>query len=98
MPDTTVRLSNLRAGGLDILERMNPSDAQQVKADPSLQFASISGLGYQQFYFNVANGERAKNNPFKDERVRRAFELTLDRNIINEVVGDRKSTRLNSSH
>ncbi|MBO1113447.1 ABC transporter substrate-binding protein [Bordetella petrii] len=87
IPDTTVRLSNLRAGGLDILERMNPSDAQQVKADPSLQFAPISGLGYQQFYFNVANGERAKTNPFADERVRRAFELTLDRNIINEVVG-----------
>jgi len=87
IPDTTVRLSNLRAGGLDILERMNPSDAQQVKADPSLQFAPVSGLGYQQFYFNVANGERAKNNPFTDERVRRAFELTLDRNIINEVVG-----------
>src|SRR5690606_33116063 len=87
IPDSTVRLSNLRAGGLDILERMNPSDAQQVKADSSLQFASVSGLGYQQFYFNVANGERAKTNPFADERVRRAFELTLDRNIINEVVG-----------
>ena len=87
IPDTTVRLSNLRAGGLDILERMNPSDAQQVKSDSSLQFAPISGLGYQQFYFNVANGERAKTNPFTDERVRRAFELTLDRNVINEVVG-----------
>lgn len=87
IPDTTVRLSNLRAGGLDILERMNPSDAQQVKSDSSLQFATVSGLGYQQFYFNVANGKRAETNPFKDERVRRAFELTLDRNIINEVVG-----------
>jgi len=87
IPDTTVRLSNLRAGGLDILERMNPSDAQQVKSDASLQFAPVSGLGYQQFYFNVANGKRAETNPFKDERVRRAFELTLDRNIINEVVG-----------
>src|SRR5690606_23007200 len=87
IPDTTVRLSNLRAGGLDILERMNPSDAQQVKSDSSLQFAPISGLGYQQFYFNVANGERAKTNPFTAERVRRAFELTLDRNVINEVVG-----------
>lgn len=87
IPDTTVRLSNLRAGGLDILERMNPSDAQQVKSDSSLQFANISGLGYQQFYFNVANGKRAETNPFKDARVRRAFELTLDRNVINEVVG-----------
>ncbi|MVW72945.1 ABC transporter substrate-binding protein [Bordetella sp. 15P40C-2] len=87
IPDSTVRLSNLRAGGLDILERMNPSDAQQVKSDPSLQFANVSGLGYQQFYFNVGNGKRAETNPFKDARVRRAFELSLDRNVINEVVG-----------
>lgn len=87
IPDSTVRLSNLRAGGLDILERMNPSDAEQVKSDSSLQFKPVSGLGYYQFYFNVANGKRAENNPFKDERVRRAFELSLDRNIINEVVG-----------
>ncbi|OZI49464.1 ABC transporter substrate-binding protein [Bordetella genomosp. 4] len=87
IPDSTVRLSNLRAGGLDILERMNPSDAQQVKSDASLQFANVSGLGYQQFYFNVANGKRAETNPFKDARVRRAFELSLDRNVINEVVG-----------
>ncbi|MCD0504685.1 ABC transporter substrate-binding protein [Bordetella petrii] len=87
IPDTTVRLSNLRAGGLDIIERMNPSDAPQVKGDASLQFAPVSGLGYQQFYFNFANGKRAETNPFKDERVRKAFELTIDRNIINEVIG-----------
>ncbi|GAB3331738.1 ABC transporter substrate-binding protein [Bordetella tumulicola] len=87
IPDTTVRLSNLRAGGLDILERMNPSDAQQVKSDTSLQFVHVSGLGYQQFYFNTGNGKRSEANPFKDARVRKAFELTLDRNIINEVVG-----------
>jgi len=87
IPDTTVRLSNLRAGGLDMLERMNPSDAQQVKSDASLKLANITGLGYQQFYFNVANGKRAETNPFTDARVRRAFELSLDRNVINEVVG-----------
>lgn len=36
IPDTTVRLSNLRAGDLDLLERLNPSDAPQVKNDASL--------------------------------------------------------------
>lgn len=87
IPDSTVRLSNLRAGGLDILERLNPSDAQQVQTDPSLQLANVSGLGYQQFYFNVGNGKRAETNPFQDARVRRAFELSLDRDVLNEVVG-----------
>ncbi|WP_171962862.1 ABC transporter substrate-binding protein [Bordetella trematum] len=87
IPDTTVRLSNLRAGGLDILERMNPSDAPQVKNDDSVQFMPVSGLGFQEVFFNVGNGARAESSPFKDARVRKALELSLDRNVINEVVG-----------
>ncbi|OZI74629.1 ABC transporter substrate-binding protein [Bordetella genomosp. 12] len=87
IPDTTVRLSNLRAGGLDILERLNPSDAPQVRNDKSVQFKSVSGLGFQEVFFNLANGKRAETSPFKDARVRKAFELSLDRNVINEVVG-----------
>ncbi len=87
IPDTTVRLSNLRSGGLDILERMNPSDAPQVKNDKSVQFMSVSGLGFQEVFYNLGNGKRAETSPFKDPRVRHAFELTIDRNVINEVVG-----------
>ncbi|AEE67910.1 ABC transporter substrate-binding protein [Bordetella pertussis] len=87
IPDTTVRLSNLRAGGLDILERMNPSDAPQVKNDASVQFMPVSGLGYQEVFFNTGNGKRAETNPFKDKRVRQALALSIDRAIINEVVG-----------
>jgi peptide/nickel transport system substrate-binding protein len=87
IPDTTVRLSNLRSGGLQIIERMNPSDIPQVKSDASLVFAPSDGLGYQELFFNVANGPIAKNSPFKDPRVRKALELSIDRNAINEVVG-----------
>jgi len=87
IPDTTVRLSNLRAGDLDIVERINPSDAAQVKGDANLTLSTVAGLGFQQFRFNVGNGERAKTSPFKDKRVRQAFQLILDRNVINEVIG-----------
>lgn len=87
IPDTTVRLSNLRAGGLDILERMNPSDAPQVKNDKSVQFMPVAGLGFQEVFYNLGNGKRAETNPFKDKRVRHAFELSIDRNVINEVAG-----------
>jgi len=87
IPDTTVRLSNLRAGGLHILERLNPSDVGQVKGDSNLVLATVSGLGYQEVFFNFNNGPRAESSPFKDARVRKAFELSVDRNIINEVVG-----------
>ena len=87
IPDTTVRLSNLRAGDLDLLERLNPSDVPQVKTDASLTFAPVAGLGFQQFMFNVANGKRAEDNPFKNKLVRQAFLYAIDRNAINEVAG-----------
>ncbi len=35
IPDTTVRLTNLRAGQLDLIERLAPTDLAQVKRDPS---------------------------------------------------------------
>ncbi|ARP94367.1 ABC transporter substrate-binding protein [Bordetella genomosp. 13] len=87
VPDTTVRLSNLRAGGLQLIERLNPSDVAQVKGDASLKLESVDGLGFQEIIFNIGNGPRAENSPFKDARVRKAFELSIDRNAINEVIG-----------
>ncbi|OZI35058.1 ABC transporter substrate-binding protein [Bordetella genomosp. 10] len=87
IPDTTVRLQNLRAGGLDMLERLSPSDAPDVKKDSSLHFSSVAGLGFQEVVFNSNNGKRGEANPFRDPRVREAFELALDRDAINEVVG-----------
>ncbi|WP_459615400.1 ABC transporter substrate-binding protein [Bordetella sp. 2513F-2] len=87
MPDSTVRLNNLRAGGLDIVERIAPSDAQTVKSDARLVLAPVTGLGFQSFSFNIGNGERA-NAALKDKRVRQALELAIDRDVINQVVGE----------
>lgn len=86
IPDTTVRLANLRSGDLDMLERLAPSDAPAVQADGSLQFVTAVSQGYQGITVNLANGDRA-NTPFgQDPRVRRAFSLALDREAINQVV------------
>jgi peptide/nickel transport system substrate-binding protein len=87
IPDTTVRLQNLRAGSLDMLERLSPSDAPDVKKDPGLTYAGIAGLGFQEVYFNINNGDRAKTSAFRDARVRKALELSIDRDAINQVVG-----------
>jgi len=88
IPDATVRLANLKSGDLDLIERASPSDAPAIKKDKSLIFAPVSGLGFQEVIFNIANGPRGENGPFKDKRVRQAFELALDRQAINEVVGE----------
>ncbi|MDM0041748.1 ABC transporter substrate-binding protein [Variovorax sp. J22G21] len=85
--DATVRLSNLRAGDLDLVERVNPTDVPLIKSDRSMQMQSTPGLGYVMLMFNVNNGNRAKGNPFADKRVRQALQWTLDRKAINEVAG-----------
>jgi len=87
IPDTTVRLANLRSGNLDLIERLAPSDVPAVKSDSNLVFAPVSGIGYQGLTINTNNGERSKTPLGQDKRVRQALELSIDRNVINEVVG-----------
>jgi peptide/nickel transport system substrate-binding protein len=86
IPDSTVRLANVRSGSLDMLERLAPSDVASVKSDKNLNFISMSGLGFYDLTFNVSNGPRAPK-AFKDKRVRQAFELAIDRDAINQVIG-----------
>ena len=59
MPDATVRFANLRAGQLDMIERIAPTDLESLRKSPKLASAAITGLGYQGITFNVANGARA---------------------------------------
>lgn len=86
IPDTTVRLANLRSGDLDMLERLAPSDVAAVEADGNLSFASETSLGYQGITVNVNNGARAETPFGQDARVRRALSLAIDREVINQVV------------
>jgi peptide/nickel transport system substrate-binding protein len=84
--DGTVRLANLRSGGLDLIERVLATDIKTVRDDPKLKLIKAVSLGYSGITMNLANGPKA-NTPFaKDARVRQAFELSLDREAINQVV------------
>ncbi len=87
IPDTTVRLANLQSGNLDLIERLAPSDVPAVKGNAKLVFAPVSGIGYQGLTINTNNGDRAKTPLGQDKRVRQALELAIDRDVINEVVG-----------
>jgi peptide/nickel transport system substrate-binding protein len=86
--DATVKLANLRAGDIDMLERLAPTDVPSVKDDASVQFVPVTGLGYQSIRFNTNNGERAKGPAGADKRVRQAFQLAVGRDVINEVAGN----------
>lgn len=84
--DSTVRLANLKSGQLDLLERLLATDVPDVKKDARLKLATGTELGYQGITMNVNNGEKAKSPLGQDARIRRALELSIDREAINQVV------------
>jgi peptide/nickel transport system substrate-binding protein len=84
--DTTVQIANLQAGALDLIERVNPTDAPRIRADRRFRLVGSDELGYQAITINVANGERAKTPFGQSVKVREAFELSIDREVINQVV------------
>lgn len=85
IPDGTVRLLNLRAGQLDLIERVTPSDVAAVERDRSLRLIAGTAMAYQTMTFNLGAGERATRPLGADPRVRAALEAAIDRNVINQV-------------
>ena len=84
IPDTTVRLANLRWGDLDMVERLEPTDVQAAKGDPNLRIGA-SGWASSRSR-STSPMARSKKPMGKDKRVRQAFELSIDRDAINQVV------------
>lgn len=94
--DSTVRLANLRAGQLDFIERVQPSDIKGIKAENKFATARITSLGYWGITFNTAKSDLAKKNPAgRDAKVREAFELSLDRDGIAQVALDGEAVAAN---
>ena len=92
IPDGTVRLANLKSGQLDFIERVSSSDMEKLQADKKLKTSRIVELGYQGITINIGKSEQAKKNPLgRDARVREAFELSLDRQGLVQVVMDNEA-------
>jgi peptide/nickel transport system substrate-binding protein len=86
IPDATVRLTNLKSGSLDLIERVLPTDFANLKQDSRFKTSSVTELGYQGITINTNNGPRAQQSALKDPRVREALELSIDRDALNQVV------------
>jgi peptide/nickel transport system substrate-binding protein len=85
IPDSSIRLANLQAGTLDLTE-IAPLDARAVTRDPKLALVSVPSLGYGALTINIGNFPQAGTPLGRDARVRRAFELSLDREALTQVV------------
>jgi peptide/nickel transport system substrate-binding protein len=84
--DASVRLANLRSGQLDILERLAATDIAEVRRDNRLRLGSIVEQGYQGITLNIGKSDRAKTPLGSNPKVREAFELSLDREALVQVV------------
>lgn len=88
MPDATVRVANLLADGLDVIERTSPSDFAAIEGNEDTSVISTAGVGYVGFMINIAHGEGAVDSPLNNKLVRQALNLAIDREIISQVVGE----------
>jgi peptide/nickel transport system substrate-binding protein len=83
--DATVRLANLKSGGLDLIERVLATDIKDVRADPKLKLSTALELGYFGLTINITK-DKAKGALSQSEKVRQALDLSIDREAINQVV------------
>ena len=86
IPDSSVRLANLQAGSVDIVEYVVPTDTDAVKRNPKLRLLTYDGLGYQGITYNVGNGAQADTPIGKSALVRQAFDMSIDREALMQVV------------
>jgi peptide/nickel transport system substrate-binding protein len=83
--DATVRLANLKSGGLDLAERILATDIKDVRSDPNLVLSTTPELGYLGLTINIAN-DKNKGALSQSEKVRQALDLSIDREALNQVV------------
>src|SRR6516162_2402032 len=83
--DATVRLANLKSGGLDLIERVLATDIKDVRADSRLKLSSALELGYLGLTINIGN-DKNKGALSQSEKVRQALDLSIDREALNQVV------------
>ncbi len=83
--DSTVRLANLQAGAVDVNIEIPPVEMENVRKDARLKLVAFDGLGYTGISFNLGRTALGQTPLGTDARVRRAFELAIDRAALNQV-------------
>jgi peptide/nickel transport system substrate-binding protein len=85
VPDSAVRLANLKSGGFDIIERVPPTDAPAIASAPALKLVESPATLYYHLSINLA-GPHASKPLAQDARVREALDAAIDRRVLNQVV------------
>jgi len=95
--DATTRFNNLRSGDVEVLDRVAATDVEALRSTANLQLLTSESLGYQGITINLGNVDGVGKPPktltgalagplARDAKVRKAFEMSLDREALNRVV------------
>ncbi|MFG2669469.1 ABC transporter substrate-binding protein [Streptomyces sp. NPDC048445] len=91
--DGSIRMANIRSGDVQIGDQMGPVEVRNSMGEKGLQLLNTPSLGYMALTLNVANSHGIDKDPSpvdspfgRDVRVREAFDLSLDRALINKLV------------
>ncbi len=87
-PNAAVRLADLQAGSLDLVEYILPTDVPAVQHDSNLTVAIDDSLAYTGITINTGNGKAPSTPLERYDLVRRAFQLAIDRAALVQVVYD----------
>ena len=99
IPDDNVRVANLRSGDIDFMHQVAPTDSVNLKKEGRFEVSSVTGIAYSGITINQRN-KTGKTQPAgdlgtplaNDPRVREAFDLSLDRDALNQVAWDGQYT------
>ncbi len=78
--DENVKLVNLQAGQLDIIDTVPAKQVPALASDARVKIAKGPSLQYQGLWLNVTKG------PLADKRIRQAIDLAIDRAALVKVV------------
>ena len=91
--DPGARAQSLRAGDIQVLDRMAATDVATIERDKNLKILKVTTIGYQGITLNIGNKngllktyENTGMPLAKSQYLRTAFDLALDRTAINRVV------------
>jgi peptide/nickel transport system substrate-binding protein len=86
IPNSAVRLANLQAGSLDMVEYVVPTDAPAIQKDPRLKLVVGDSLAYMGITINLAHGPAARTPLGQHAEVRQALDMAIDRKALVDVV------------
>jgi peptide/nickel transport system substrate-binding protein len=89
----TAAAQALKAGDIDVLDRIGPNELSGIKSDKSLHVVQATSIGYQGITINIGNKNGLGKLPYQNTgtaiaskpQLRAAFEDALDRTLFNKI-------------